>query len=476
MKEFLNQLALPLPKALLNMEPVKALKHTASKEIKELFPYLIDQEVKEKLSSEPLKVGVVLSGGQAAGGHNVIYGLLEGLLQLNEQSQLIGFLNGPSGIVENRFKVLDKAFVSKFFNTGGFDMIGSGRTKIEKPEQFESSLKTVREHKLDALVVIGGDDSNTNAALLAEYFLAHGQKTAVIGVPKTIDGDLKNEAIEVSFGFDTAAKVYSELVGNLLTDALSAKKYWFFVRLMGRSASHLTLEVAKKTHPNLTLISEERRDIKAIVDEIVELILARAKEGKNYGMILVPEGLIEFLPEIPKDFFEGMELSYDSHGNLEVSKIETEALLIELVRRELEGRAPFSSQALFFGYEGRSAYPSFFDAAYTYALGRTAALLASQGATGQIATVGNLTEPVEAWIPRGSSLLPMMALEERKGVLKPVIKKALVEVDSKDYKQFKKESADWRLKDDYISPGPIQFWGPDEVVKSRPFILNDRGS
>lgn len=473
LKSYLNQLKLPLPDILKDSEEIEAgyLEHIEV-EIAPLFPNLVKAKYNEEVSKAKLKVGVVLSGGQASGGHNVIYGLFEGLKKLNEESQLIGFLNGPGGIVDDKTRILDQEFVSKFWNTGGFDMIGSGRTKIEAPEQFKKSLETVQRHQLDALIVIGGDDSNTNAALLAEYFLAHDQPTAVIGVPKTIDGDLKNEAIEISFGFDTATKTYAEMVGNLLIDALSAKKYWFFIRLMGRSASHITLEVAHKTHPNLTLISEERRDLHDIVKEIADLVRERAKAGKNYGMVLVPEGLIEFLPEVPKDFLEGMPVSYDSHGNLEVSKLETEKLLIELVKKELKGEVPFDTQALFFGYEGRSAYPSFFDGTYTYALGRTTALLAAKRATGQIATVGNLKAPVEDWTARGSPLLSMIVLEERKGKEKPVIQKALVDLEGPHYESFKAQEGAWRVEDDYRSPGPIQHWGPDEVVKSRPFILS----
>jgi pyrophosphate--fructose-6-phosphate 1-phosphotransferase len=462
----------PLPEVLKQFTHVETgIPSVLNPEIAMLFPHLIKAQPSGSIEKRALRVGVVLSGGQAAGGHNVICALQKGLLRLNEKSELIGFLNGPSGIIDNQFKVLTSNYVDRYLNTGGFDMIGSGRTKIETQAQFQQVLETVRKQKLDALVIIGGDDSNTNAALLAEYFLANNQPTAVIGVPKTIDGDLKNEAIEVSFGFDTATKTYSELVGNLLADALSAKKYWFFVRLMGRSASHITLEVAQNTHPNLTLISEEKRDLKAIVKEIADLIRERARSGKNYGMVLVPEGLIEFLPEVPQAFLSGMPVSYDSHGNLEVSKLETEKLFIELVKKELNDEVPFSPQALFFGYEGRSAYPSFFDATYTYALGMTAALLAAKGATGQMATVNSLRSPVAEWKIFGVPLVNMMAMEMRKNSLKPVIKKALVDLNSPHYHRFKLASEGWRLNDDYLSPGPIQFWGPKDIVESVPYIL-----
>lgn len=411
-----------------------------------LFPHL------SAFTSTPKrikKVGVVLSGGQAAGGHNVIIGLQKAL-----QGELIGFLNGPAGIIKNQTRPLDASFVLPYLNTGGFDMIGSGRTKIETPEQFEAALTTVRAHHLDGLVIIGGDDSNTNAALLAEYFLAHNQPTTVVGVPKTIDGDLKNRYIEQPFGFDTAVKTYSEIVGNLLKDALSAKKYWYFIKLMGRSASHITLETALQTHPNLALISEEHKSLDTLVTDIVQLIEERARLGKNYGAILIPEGIAEFM---------ALSGSYDPHGNLEVSKIESEKLLIDEVKKRLT--LPFSPQALFFGYEGRSAFPSYFDAAYTYALGHVAAHLIAKGATGHMACLNHLQKPVSSWTASGAPLLNMLTMEMRHGTLKPVIAKSLVELNSEKYLRFKAQSASWRLDDAYRSPGPIQFWGPRSLVE-----------
>jgi pyrophosphate--fructose-6-phosphate 1-phosphotransferase len=429
-------------------------------EIRELFPNLSRQTSTEKIAKSPLRVGVVLSGGQAPGGHNVINGLFDAL---GPKSRLIGFLDGPKGVIENTFRELKAEEVHRFRNTGGFDMIGSGRTKIETPEQFQASLKTAREHALDGLVIIGGDDSNTNAALLAEYFLAKSQPTAVVGVPKTIDGDLKNRYIEQSFGFDTAVKVYSEIVGNILKDALSAKKYWYFIRLMGRSASHITLEVARRTHPNLTLISEEHKSLEALLNEITTLITERARLKKPYGALLIPEGIIESLPELPKELFEGA--SYDAHGNLEVSKIEVERFFINLVKKRLDPSISFAAQPLFLGYEGRSAFPSHFDACYTYALGHAAAYLVAKEETGKMATILGLQHPVSEWTLQGSPLLDMLTLEKRKGQLKPVIEKALVDLNSPSYLDFRRNSTAWALDDAYLSPGPIQFWGPKEVVE-----------
>ena len=458
----------PLPTSLLNLNHVPEIKSGAINEsISQLFPHLAQAKEGSSIIREPLQVGVVLSGGQAPGGHNVINGLLDALEKLNPASRLIGFLNGPKGIIENHTHELSKDFVHSFLNTGGFDMIGSGRTKIETPDQFKASLETVKDHQLNGLVIIGGDDSNTNAALLAEYFLAHNQATAVVGVPKTIDGDLKNRFIEQSFGFDTAVKVYSEIIGNLLKDTLSAKKYWYFIKLMGRSASHITLETALQTHPNLALISEERRSLDEIVDDIVELIKERAKEGKKYGAILIPEGIIEFMPELPHGLLEGA--SYDSHGNLEVSKIEIERLLIEQVKKRLGTDFSFDPKPVFLGYEGRSAFPSYFDACYCYALGHVAALLVAKQSTGRMATVTRLKQPIESWGIQGIPLLDMLTLETRKGTLKPVIAKSLVELDSSKYKSLKTQGLSWRMEDHYRSPGPIQFWGPKHLVEAPVF-------
>lgn len=455
----------PLPLCLQNLNHVpEVASGTISEQILELFPYLSRVKEGSDIRKMPLKVGVVLSGGQAPGGHNVINGLLNALQRLNPESQLIGFINGPKGITENQFIPLKRELVHAFLNTGGFDMIGSGRTKIETSEQFKAALETVKVNGLDGLVIIGGDDSNTNAALLAEYFLANNHPTTIVGVPKTIDGDLKNHYIEQSFGFDTAVKVYSEIIGNLLKDTLSAKKYWYFIKLMGRSASHITLECALQTRPNLTLISEERRTLNAVVDDMVELIQTRAILKKNYGAILIPEGIIEFIPELPKEALQGV--SYDSHGNLEVSKIESERLFIDLVKKRLGNDISFEPKAVFLGYEGRSAYPSYFDACYCYALGHVAALLVAKQSTGRMATVHRLKEPVSGWGIQGIPLIDMLTIEMRKGVLKPVIAKSLVELDSLKYQQLKNECHSWRLEDCYRSPGPIQFWGPRHLVET----------
>lgn len=480
-------------------------------EIQKLFPLLSQNPT---LSfQQPLTIGVVLSGGQAPGGHNVINGLFDALLELDPKSRLIGFLNGPSGLIKNQFKELSKEFVHSYLNQGGFDMIGSGRTKIEKEEDFKAVLATAKQHHLNGIVVIGGDDSNTNAALLAEYFLKQGEKIAVIGVPKTIDGDLKNRFIEASFGFDTAVKVYSESIGNILKDNLSAKKYYYFIKLMGRSASHIALECALQTHPNVTWISEEveaqKRSIKSLVDELVEVIVKRAEMKKDFGVFLIPEGIVEFIPEfktlmqelnqllakdtkqvashltppskacylsLPESIQKQLIMDRDPHGNVQVSKIETERLFIELVEKELQKRSDykgkFSPQPLFFGYEGRSALPSYFDAHYTYALGRVSALLLNSGATGLMATVSNLSKPVSEWQFHAAPLIQMMVLETRKGVLKPVIQKALVDLNSSLFKSFSSQREVWKIEDHYLCPGPIQFWGPKDIVEATTFTLN----
>jgi pyrophosphate--fructose-6-phosphate 1-phosphotransferase len=500
----------PLAKFRLSYEPplpplLRNLKDLVSTEDVELpvQPNILSQfdQLKRKkivfkkgsFSCPPLKVGVVLSGGQASGGHNVIVGLYRALKSLNANSSLIGFLNGPGGIVDNKTKLLDEAYVNSFLNQGGFDMIGSGRTKIETDEQFEKAFKSLE--GFDGLVVIGGDDSNTNAALLAQYFLKRNKAITIVGVPKTIDGDLANEYIETSFGFDTAVKVYSESIGNIQKDALSAKKYWYFIKLMGRSASHITLECAYQTHPNLTLISEERRSLDSIVNEMVDLIETRAKAGKNYGTILIPEGIIEFIPEIEslikalnrtqdpnelpddlKKFFfslpdsiqKQLSMDRDPHGNVEVSKIDTERFFIELVKAKC--KTPFTPQPIFLGYEGRSAFPSNFDAKYTYALGHLAALLVAHKATGTIASISHLKESVDKWEIAGIPLISMMDMEERKGKMKPVIAKKLVDLNGKLYKHFKAEEKKWD-NDDYVSPGPIQFSGPAEITDVTTFTL-----
>lgn len=444
----------------------------------EQFPHLKDQELvtfknKNVLQGKtPLKVGIVLSGGPAPGGHTVIAGVFEALKMEHPDAELIGFLNGPSGIIDNKFITIDAPLVEKYRYLGGFQMLGTGRTKIETEEQFEKSLKTAQNHNLDGLIIVGGDDSNTNAAHLAEYFLAHNASTAVIGVPKTIDGDLKNEWIESSFGFDTAAKTYSASIGNICLDALSQKKYYFFVKVMGRTASHLVLECALQTRPNLALISEEIKENKQtlshIVKTIADLVVERSKKGKDYGVILIPEGVIEFISDIealigsfPKQIQDQLLLEKDPHGNLPVSKIETERLLISLVENELKQRSDykgkFSAQPLFFGYEGRSCTPSSFDDNYCFALGLTAFLLIQNHSTGYMATVGNLSKPLPDWTLQGSPLVNMMHLEEKKGKQIPVIKKGLVDLKGKPFQEFKAQRDAWRGEDSYLSPGPIQF-------------------
>lgn len=474
-------------------------------EIKKLFPHLaallfLEFTLGKTQAHGPKKVGVVLSGGQAPGGHNVIIGCYDALQELNPKSTLIGFLNGPSGILEKRTRELDSRFLAEYRNTGGFDMIGSGRTKIETPEQFETAEKVCRELGLDGLVIIGGDDSNTNAALLAEYFKSKNCKTVVVGVPKTIDGDLKNEHIEISFGFDTACKTYSEIIGNLERDALSAKKYWFFVKIMGRSASHVALECALQTHPNITLIGEEveakQKTLEQIVDEIVAIINKRAANGKNYGVIIVPEGVIEFIPEfkqlikelstktvdqlsgqsahvykmLPELIKKQLQLDRDPHGNVQVSKIETERLLLDMVKAKVPKLSP---QPLFCGYEGRSCFPSNFDCQYCYALGQVAAILINSEASGYMACVSDLTLPVGDWQCGGVPLVSMMHLEVRKGKSKPVIRKALVDLNGAAFQYFAAHRDKWALEDDYIYPGPIQYFGPAALTEAITLTLEN---
>ncbi len=468
-----------------------------------------------------VRVGVVLSGGQAPGGHNVIAGLLDGLKKANSKNKLFGFLGGPSGIVENKFMEITPAVMKDYRNTGGFDLIQSGRTKIETDEQLAAAKNNLLKNKFDALVVVGGDDSNTNACVIAEYLKQQGVDISVIGVPKTIDGDLKNKQIETSFGFDTATKIYAELVGNIERDVNSARKYWHFVRLMGRSASHITLEVAFKTHPNAVLIGEEvlakKMTLGQVVDGLVKLIVKRSKAGKNFGVVLVPEGLIEFIPEmkelisalndsladneaalsklntlaekkefilskLPKKLADLMRslpagiasqlmLDRDPHGNVQVSLIETEKLLVEMIRTQLNAlkkagkyNGKFSAITHFFGYEGRCGQPSTFDANYTYALGYNAAVLALNKCTGYLSSVRKLTKKAQDWEVGGIPLTMMMNIERRKGKEKPVIKKALVELKGEPFKYLVKNRADWAENDQYVFPGPIQFFGPAEVT------------
>lgn len=472
----------------------------------------------------PLRVGVVLSGGQAPGGHNVISGLFDGLKKLNSASLLFGFLNGPKGIIENKHMEITESILENYRNQGGFDIIGSGRTKIESPDQFKAAESTMRLLNLDGLIIIGGDDSNTNAALLAEYFAEHGCKTSVVGVPKTIDGDLKNADIEVSFGFDTASKTYSDIIGNIMRDTLSAKKHYFFIKLMGRSASHITLECALKTHPNMAFIAEEiaaeKKTLHSLVAQMCDVICERAGQKKDYGVFLIPEGAIEFIPEfrilieelnvllapekqhsnylegplskedkiayiakflteaskrclnsIPAEIQAQLLIGRDPHGNVQVSKIETERLFMELVKNELKNRkkagkyvGEFNPQPLFCGYEGRSCLPSNFDSQYCYALGHVAALLIDSRSSGYMSCIKNLSQPVEKWICGGIPLISMMNIETRHGEPKPVVEKALVDLAGKPFLVFKQSRSSWMINDDYISPGPIQFFGSAELT------------
>ncbi len=451
----------------------------------------------------PKTVGVVLSGGQAAGGHNVIAGLFDGLQKLHKDSHLIGFIGGPSGIVENQAIDITSDLLDNYRNMGGFDIIGSGRTKIETDDQLAAALETVQKRGLDGLVVIGGDDSNTNAALLAEYFKANNCKTGVIGIPKTIDGDLKNDHIEISFGHDTACRIYSDLIGNIARDALSARKYYHFIRLMGRSASHITLECALQTHPNITLIGEEvqekRLTLRQIAQDIVQSIEGRAKAGKKFGIILIPEGLIEFIPEmksliaelndllakggapeqlsasaqktyqsLPKSIQAQLLIDRDPHGNVQVSRIETEQLLIEMCQQETK----FSAVHHFFGYEGRSAFPSHFDCAYCYALGLNASRLIQADLTGYMSAVRNLSRPVEEWSAGGVPITMMMNLERRHGKDKPVIQKALVDLQGPAFHLLEKHRKEWGEGESYRFPGPIQFAGDIAITDQLPITLS----
>ena len=519
-----------LPKALQGSVKIKVGEATESvanqQEIKELFPHTYGMPVVEFVADEnpvrveePFNVGIILSGGQAPGGHNVVSGIFDGLKKLNKENRLYGFLMGPAGFINHQYMELTAGIIKDYRNTGGFDIIGSGRTKLEKPEQFDQGLKILKELNIKALVIIGGDDSNTNAAVLAEYYKNIGADVQVIGVPKTIDGDLKNEWIETSFGFDTACKVYSEVIGNIQRDCNSAKKYYHFIKLMGRSASHIALECALETQPNICLISEEiqakRMTLDNIVSYICYVIAERAKLGWNFGTVLIPEGLIEFIPSmknliselndvieehngelstldemeklkaihsylspvnadlyksLPKNIALQLSLDRDSHGNVQVSLIETESLLSEMVARRLEEMAAngeysgkFNTQHHFFGYEGRCADPTNFDADYTYALGYNAAMLINSGLTGYMSSVRNLTEPSENWIAGGIPITMMMNMERRKGEMKPVIQKALVNLNGRPYLKFASMRETLALNTLYQYPGPIQYFGPSEI-------------
>ncbi|KAG4142929.1 hypothetical protein ERO13_D06G157700v2 [Gossypium hirsutum] len=511
--------ALPVPSVL--RSPFKIVDGPASSaagnpdEIAKLFPNMFGQPssmlvpngVDNIGSDQKLKIGVVLSGGQAPGGHNVICGIFDYLQERAPGSTLYGFKGGPAGIMKGKYVELTADYIYPYRNQGGFDMICSGRDKIETPEQFKQAEETAAKLDLDGLVVIGGDDSNTNACLLAENFRSKNLKTRVIGCPKTIDGDLKCKEVPTSFGFDTACKIYAEMIGNVMIDARSTGKYYHFVRLMGRAASHITLECALQTHPNITIIGEEvaakKLTLKNVTDYMVDVICKRAELGYNYGVILIPEGLIDFIPEVqqliaelneilahdvvdenglwkkkltdqslklfeflPQAIQEQLMLERDPHGNVQVAKIETEKMLIQMVETELEKRkqegsykANFKGQSHFFGYEGRCGLPTNFDASYCYALGYGAGALLHSGKTGLISSVGNLCAPVEEWTVGGTALTSMMDVERRHGKFKPVIKKAMVELDGAPFKKFASLREEWASKNCYISPGPIQFVG-----------------
>ena len=515
-----------LPKALQGAVKVKEGAPTQSvdnqEEIKALFPNtygmpLIEFEQSDVANTAKMNVGVILSGGQAPGGHNVITGLFDTIKKLNPENRLFGFILGPGGLVDHQYLEITEDFIDDYRNTGGFDMIGSGRTKLEKVDQFEKGLEIIRELDIKAIVIIGGDDSNTNACVLAEYYAAKKYGVQVIGCPKTIDGDLKNDQIETSFGFDTACKTYSELIGNIERDCNSARKYWHFIKVMGRSASHIALECALQCQPNICLISEEVEAKGMSLDDIVEYIAnavaQRAADGNNFGTVIIPEGVIEFIPAIKKliaqlndvlalpeakeisrdeqvDFAKShlteenlkvfnslpvgvarqLALDRDPHGNVQVSLIETEKLLSTMVAQRLEkmkkeGKyvGKFGTQHHFCGYEGRCAAPSNIDADYCYALGTSAAQLIANGKTGYMAIVKNTTAKTDEWKAGGVPITMMMNMEKRAGEMKPVIRKALVELDGAPFKEFAAHRDEWARKTAYVYPGPIQYWGPSEV-------------
>ncbi len=476
-----------LPALLTNLQEVAFSQESlpVAQEILQLFPNtssqpLLKSKKGEGCASKPLKLGVLFSGGPAAGGHNVIAGLYDALQVFHPQSQLFGFFRGTSGVIESKFQEITAEKLAPFRNQGGFDLIGTGRTKIETQEQLQASLRTVKHLELDGLVIIGGDDSNTNAAVLAEYFLSQGCRTKVIGVPKTIDGDLQNPYVGISFGFDTACKVYSEIIGNIAKDALSAKKYTHFIKLMGRSASHVTLECALKTQPNYALIGEEisfrKQTLQQIVSELADLICKRSELGKDYGVILIPEGIVEFILEsspfesLPKNIQEQLLLEKDQHGNIQLSHIETERLLMhkvseELKTRQIKGR--FNALSHFLGYEGRAAFPSNFDSHYCYALGITAALLIREGATSCMTFVTHLDRPPCEWEVGGVPLTTLLHLKKNK----PVIKKALVNLNAKPFLSFAQRRSHWALEDAYTFPGPMQFFGEPALTDAGPQTL-----
>ncbi len=513
--------------SLIKAEEGKATTSAADEEkISALFPSTFGQKEisftagKSEARSDSLTVGVILSGGQAPGGHNVICGLYDALKKANSSSTLIGFKGGPSGLTDDSFVVFDDEFINEYRNTGGFDIIGSGRTKLETVEQFKKATEVCKKHSVDAIVIIGGDDSNTNAAVLAEYFKANSVPVQVIGCPKTIDGDLKNDDIEASFGFDTATKTFSELIGNIERDANSAKKYWHFIKVMGRSASHIALECALQTQPNVCLISEEieakKMSLSAIASYVADSVEDRGNRGMNFGTVIIPEGLVEFVPEVKaliseiNDLLAGREAEFsalrtqdeknafmkkylsssayavfellpaaiqeqmmadrDPHGNVQVSKIESEKLVSSIVGAELEKRkaagtykGKFNPLHHFFGYEGRCAFPSNFDADYCYSLGYNAFLLIANGCTGYLSSIKNLSAPAEEWTAGGMPITKMMNIERRHGEDKPVIRKALVELDGKPFKYFASHREEWSKNTCYTYPGAIQYYGPSSV-------------
>ena len=516
-----------LPKGLRGNVSIKEGAPTQSvgdqEEIKRLFPNTYGMPLvefvpsDEKKTYEPTNIGVILSGGQAPGGHNVICGLYDELKKQNPASKLYGFLMGPGGLVDHKYIEITEDIINEYRNTGGFDMIGSGRTKLEEESQFEAGLTILKELDIKAVVIIGGDDSNTNACVLAEYYAAHNAGVRVIGCPKTIDGDLKNDQIETSFGFDTACKTYAEVIGNIQRDANSARKYWHFIKLMGRSASHIALECALQCQPNVCIVSEEVEEKNQTLDDIVTYIAGvvarRAADGNNFGTVLIPEGLIEFIPamkrliaelndllatpeaatvpadgqrawilgklsaenaaiyeSLPEGVARQLTMERDPHGNVQVSLIETEKLLSEMVGKKLaawkkEGKytGKFAAQHHFFGYEGRCAAPSNYDADYCYALGTSAAQLVANGKTGYMAIVKNTTASAEEWVAGGVPITMMMNMERRSGKMKPVIKKALVRLDGAPFKEFAAHRDEWAVKTSFVYPGPIQYFGPTEV-------------
>ena len=525
-----------LPKALQGAVKVREGAPTQSvdnqDEIKKLFPNTYGMPIVEFVPSDEvvnkrMNVGVILSGGQAPGGHNVITGLFDQVKKLNPENRVYGFILGPGGLVDHNYIELTKEIIDNYRNTGGFDMIGSGRTKLETVDQFEKGLEIIRQLDINAIVIIGGDDSNTNACVLAEYYAAKKYGVQVIGCPKTIDGDLKNEQIEASFGFDTATKTYSELIGNIERDCNSARKYWHFIKVMGRSASHIALECALQCQPNICLVSEEveQKDmtLNQIVDQLCEAIAYRASKGMNFGTVIVPEGLIEFIPAIgrlihelndllaahgseykdldkaaqrayiishlskqnaetfetlPSGVARQLSLDRDPHGNVQVSLIETEKLLsdmceVRLAQWKKGGKyvGKFATLHHFFGYEGRCAAPSNFDADYCYALGTSAAQLVANGKTGYMAIVKSTTAPADEWVAGGVPITMMMNIERRNGEMKPVIRKALVELDGKPFKAFAAMRDKWAKETCYVYPGPIQYWGPSSVCDKTTMTL-----